>query len=95
METAKDLVKDLSTTKSSSTGTSLVTMYVPPNSQISLVTKKLITELSTATNIKDKTVQKDTVSALKSALVAIRSSGWHTSPENGFVMCSGVPQYCL
>ena len=94
-ETSKDLIKELSKVKSASTGTSLVPMHIPSNYQISLISKKLTNELSTASNIKDKTVQKNTISALKSAIIAIKSSGWNVAPENGFVMCSGVPQCCI
>ncbi len=95
MQVTKEFIKALCTIKSASSGTSLITMYIPPNYQMNLVTSKLSSELSTASNIKDKTVKKSTIYALKSALEAIKTSKYNTSPSNGLVLCAGEPMYCL
>ena len=47
-------------------GTSLITMYIPPNGKLN--TRKLNNECGLASNIESKTVQKDIKIALKSAL---------------------------
>ena len=95
METTKELIKTLSSLRSQTGGTSLVTMLIPSKYNLSMITSKLSSELSTATNIKDKSVRSSTISALKSALGAIRSSKMHTAPLNGLVLCAGEPQYCV
>lgn len=91
----RQIVRILSEVTSESRGTSLVTMYVPPNQNLGIVTKSLTTELSTASNIKDKTVRKDVISALKSLFETIKSSNWHNAPENGIVLCAGEFEACL
>lgn len=85
----KELVRELSNLKSLSRGTSLVTLYIPSNYSIALITKKITAELSTGSNIKDKNVSKSVISALKSALQNIRSFKLHNAPENGLVLCAG------
>lgn len=95
MEATKELIKNLIELRSSTGGTSLVTMLIPSKYNLSIVTTKLTTELSTATNIKDKLVRSSTITALKSAIGALRMSKLHTAPENGLVLCAGEPQYCL
>jgi peptide chain release factor subunit 1 len=92
--TVKEIFRDLSQAKSLTGGTSLITMFIPSNYSMSLVTKKLTTELSTASNIKDKSVRKSVISALKSSLVCVKSSKWNNAPENGLVLCSGETKYC-
>ena len=54
----KDFLKELSNAKSQTGGTSLITMLISGGYSMSLITKKLVAELSTSTNIKDKTVGK-------------------------------------
>ena len=49
-------------------GTSLITMYIPPNGRVSLSKQKLTNEMGLVSNIKSKVVQKHTKTALKSAL---------------------------
>ena len=49
-------------------GTSLISMYIPPNGRVSLSKQKLTSELGLVSNIKSKVVQKHTKTALKSAL---------------------------
>jgi peptide chain release factor subunit 1 len=92
--TSKEVFKTLSQSKSLTGGTSLVTMFIPSNYSMSLVTKSLTSELSTASNIKDKSVRKAVVAALKSSLVGVKTSKWHNAPENGLVLCSGETKYC-
>jgi len=91
----KDFLKELSKARSQTGGTSLITMLIAGGGSMSLVTKKLTAELSTSTNIKDKTVGKSVATALKSCIGLIKSSKWHNAPENGLVLCSGEAQYCL
>lgn len=92
--TSKEIFKTLSREKSLTGGTNLVTMYIPSNYSMALVTKSLTSELSTASNIKDKSVRKAVISALKSSLVSVKNSQWHNAPENGLVLCSGETEYC-
>lgn len=91
----KETVQEISKLKSESGGTSLVTIYMPSNYSLNIVNKTLTSELSTASNIKDKTVKKDVITALKSAMETIKSTKMHTAPENGLVLCSGLVTQCL
>lgn len=86
-------IRDLGSARSNSGGTSLVTMYVPSNFALSLVSEKLTSELSTAPNIKSKAVRKDVISALKSAMSALKSYNKHQAPSNGLVLCAGDSTY--
>jgi peptide subunit release factor 1 (eRF1) len=90
MFATKQIVKSLSQMSSVSGGTSLVTLYIPSNAQIGLTTSKLVAELSTASNIKDRSVRNDTITALKSSIALLKSSNLHTAHENGLVLCSGI-----
>ena len=49
-------------------GTSLISMYIPPNGRVSLSKQKLTNEMGVVSNIKSKVVQKHTKTALKPAL---------------------------
>jgi len=91
--TAKEIFTELSQAKSQTGGTSLITMLIPSGSSMSLVTKELTKELSSATNIKDKSVRKSVISALKSSLACIKTSKLQTAPETGLVLCSGETKY--
>ena len=93
--TDQDIVKNLSLSQSSSHGTSLVTIYVPGDSNLNLVTSQLTSELSTSQNIKSKTVRGNVQTALKSGLQKIKSYGQHRAPENGFVVCAGEIKSCV
>ena len=81
-----ELVTELSVAKSQSGGTSLITMYIV-DKQLWLAKNKLKQELSTASNIKDKTVRKDVQTALKSAIIKL--SEYKNSYTNGLVLCAG------
>jgi len=92
--TSKEIFKEMSQAKSQTGGTSLITMYIPSGFSMSLVTKELSKELSTASNIKDKSVRKAVITALKSSLSCVKMFNLHTAPENGLVLCSGETKYC-
>ena len=85
--TDKSVVQELLKASSLTRGTSLVTIYVPGDSNLSQVVTKLRNELSTSQNIKDKTVRSSVQSALKSGLHKLKS--YCSVPENGFVLCAG------
>ena len=74
MEITQEVLKELSKSRSQTGGTSLITMLISGGYSMSIVTKKLIAELSTSTNIKDKNVGKSVASALKSCITCIKSS---------------------
>ena len=85
----KELIQYLSLAKSTTGGTSLVTMYIPGNSDLWLVSSTLSSELSTSQNIKSKHVKKGVQSALKAAQYQIKMWKSNKSPPNGLVLCSG------
>ena len=64
----EDYIRLLSQQQSLSGGSSLITMYIPPNDSVSLSKQKLTNEIGLVSNIKSKVVQKHTKTALKSAL---------------------------
>ena len=66
----EDHIRLLSQQQTLSGGTSLITMYIPPNGRVSLSKRKLTNtnEMGLVSNIKSKVVQKQTRAALKSAL---------------------------
>ena len=54
----EDYIRLLSKQKSLSGGTSLITMYIPPNGRVSLSKQKLTNEMGLVSNIKSKVVQE-------------------------------------
>ena len=54
----EDYTHLLSQQESVSGGTSLITMYIPPNGRVSLSKQKLTNEMGLVSNIKSKVVQK-------------------------------------
>ena len=64
----EDYIRLLSRQQSLSGGSSLITMYIPPNGRVSLSKQKLTNEMGLVSNIKSKVPQKKTETALKSAL---------------------------
>lgn len=80
--------------KSISSGTSLITLYVPGNTSMSIVSNQLSSELSTSQNIKSKSVRSGVQSAIKSCQQQIKLLGT-TAPENGLVLCAGEIQSCI
>ncbi len=83
-----DILQALQNAKSSSGGTSLITWFVKPNTNLWLVNEKITTELSTASNIKSSSVRNDVVASLKSIsqnLKNIKNIG-----ANGLIILSGT-----
>lgn len=87
--TSPDIVKELAKAASQTRGTSLVTIYVPAETNLSQISSKITSELSTSQNIKDKSVRSSVQLSLKSALRSIKLYPGHKAPENGFVLCAG------
>ncbi|MCD6383082.1 MAG: peptide chain release factor aRF-1 [Thermoplasmata archaeon] len=72
-------------------GTELISLYVPPNKQISDVANYLREEYSQSMNIKSKTTRKNVTSAIESILSRLRTM--RRVPENGIVFFVGhVPK---
>ncbi len=69
-------------------GTQLVTIYVPPDTQISEVTQHVTTEYSEASNIKSKQTRTNVQDALSS--IKARLQYYDTPPDNGMVLFSGA-----
>lgn len=88
MEITLSQLITLSKLTSASFGTSLVTLYVPGSSNMNMATSKLSKELSSASNIKSKSVRNDVVSALTSLQIMAKSLG-NISHENGYVFIAG------
>lgn len=82
-----DIIKSLLNVESASRGSSLVTLYVPANSNIWLVKDQIKQELKTASNIKNKTVSKEISEALHSISNALKTIV--QIPVNGTVLLSG------
>lgn len=82
----KKLIEDL--TEYSGSGTQLVSIYVPPDRQISDIVAHVTQEHSEAANIKSK----QTRTAVQDALTSIkdRLRYYDTPPENGMVIFSGA-----
>ncbi|MFB6112930.1 MAG: peptide chain release factor aRF-1 [Halodesulfurarchaeum sp.] len=72
----------------SGTGTQLVTIYVPPDKQISDVVAHVTQERSEASNIKSKETRTNVQNALSS--IRARLKYYETAPENGMVLYSGA-----
>ncbi|MFP4170009.1 MAG: peptide chain release factor aRF-1 [Methanomassiliicoccales archaeon] len=68
-------------------GTELISVYVPPDRQISDVTQYLRNEYSESTNIKSKSTRKNVTSAIESILSRLKS--FKKPPENGVVFFVG------
>ena len=68
-------------------GTELITLYIPPNKQISDVTNKLKEESSQSSNIKSKSTRKNVGGALES--ITGRLKNFRRPPENGLVFFVG------
>lgn len=86
-------LKKLLTTLGSKEGrhTELISLYVPPDRQISDVMNNLRQEQSTATNIKSRSTKKNVLDALEKVMQQLRL--FRAPPENGLVIFSGaIPQ---
>lgn len=91
MQATKELLQSLSQLRSMTNGTSLVTMLIPSQFNLGIISKRLTAELSTSTNIKNKSVRNAVQSALGSALESIKNYG-HKAHNNGLVLLSGETQ---
>ncbi|MGC8656121.1 MAG: peptide chain release factor aRF-1, partial [Thermoplasmata archaeon] len=68
-------------------GTELISVYIPPERQISDVIAYLRDEYSTSTNIKSKTTRKNVTSAIESIMSKLKY--YKTPPENGLAVFVG------
>ncbi len=87
-------IRELSKVRSSSGGTSLVTLMIPPNVALGQHREQVQQELGTSKNIKNKTVRKDVASALKSCAQQLKPRHPDTAPPNGLVVCCGATAQC-
>lgn len=69
-------------------GTSVVSLIIPGKSQISAVTSHLTKELSTASNVKDKSNRKSIIDALKSTETFYKNL--KEIPDNGIATFAGA-----
>lgn len=92
--TTLDVVQKLSNAKSITGGTSLITIYVPPLMNLSLISNQLNSELSTSQNIKNKTVKSSVQNSIKCAQQQLKLIN-QTAPSNGLVICSGLIESCI
>ncbi|MCY3411283.1 MAG: peptide chain release factor aRF-1 [Candidatus Heimdallarchaeota archaeon] len=85
----KQQLRELEAKKSANLSTSLVTLYIPPGTQLSDISSKLRDELGTATNIKDKTTGKAVSEALRSILSRMTYLE-KIAPQNGLAIFAGI-----
>ena len=86
----EDYIRLLAKQQSLSGGTSLISMYIPPNGRVSLSKQKLTSELGLVSNIKSKVVQKHTKTALKSALQQLNQLKEPRISCRGLLLLSGI-----
>ena len=89
MQINKQTIDLLVNAKSESDGTSLITMYIPSESDSRLAVDFLSKERSSASNIKDKNVRNDVIAGIKSAIYQLKSYNHAKTPKNGLILCSG------
>ncbi len=71
--------------------TELISLYVPPDRQISDVMNNLRQEYSTASNIKSRTTRKNVLDAIEKVMQRLRL--FNQPPPNGLVIfCGAIPQ---
>ena len=87
-------IKQMDETPSASEGRSLITLFIKPYTDLSLISVKLTSELSTVNNIKSKIVRNDIVSGIKSAQNLIKSKRYRNikAPDHGLLLCAGITQ---
>ena len=81
----KQLIRDLE--KYEGAGTSMISLVVPPNDQISRVQKMLTTEAGTAFNIKSRVNRQSVIDAI--AAVQQRLKSYQRIPQNGLIIYCG------
>lgn len=69
------------------TGTELISLYIPPSSNVNEIVNRLRTEYSQASNIKSKQTRKNVLAALDRLIHRLK--GMNKAPENGLVLFCG------
>ena len=69
-------------------GTSLITLLIPGNGNLCLVRKKIMNEMGTAKNIKDRVNRHSVQGALKKCLDRLKL--YKTLPSSGLAILSGT-----
>lgn len=89
MDTAKwkicRLIKELDLFEGS--GTSMITIFIKPNAQVSLTRQKLVEELGAASNIKSRVNRQSVITALTSTQHLLRN--YNNAPANGIAVFCG------
>ena len=86
----KHEIEKLESKRSFNMSTSLVSLYIPPNTRLSDINAQLRDEYGTATNIKDKSTGKAVQSALSSIMSRMKNIS--DPGENGIVIFCGITQ---
>lgn len=81
----KKLIKYLESARGN--GTSMISLVMPPKSQISMFQKKLTDEYGTASNIKSRVNRLSVLSAITSTQQKLKL--YNNCPENGLVLYCG------
>ena len=85
----KQTLKILEKKKSINNSTSLITLYIPPKTQLSEFANLLRNEYGTASNIKDKKTGKAVMDAIQSILARMPT---YTQSDNGLVVFAGITE---
>lgn len=80
-------IKTLTTHRSLSNSTSLVTMYIPGNTRVSDVTKMVNSEISKTPNIKSQQTRQGVQDALQAILTNVKSVSYF--PSKGVALFAG------
>lgn len=86
MYEVKKTLKELENKKGR--GTELVSVYIPPDKQVSDVRKQMVDEIGQSSNIKSKTTKKNVQSAIE--VIIQRLKLFPTPPPKGLVMFVGM-----
>jgi len=90
MDKTLEILKQLQKVKTNRTN--LISYYVSANSPLWLVNETITNEISVSANIKDKTVRKNVLSALKA--MRNRTSKLKVVPKNGMaIFASDIDSY--
>lgn len=82
----KNLIRNL--TNARGNGTSMISLIVPPNNQISHISRMLTEELGTATNIKSRVNRLSVLGAINSAIQRLKL--YNKVPQKGLVLYCGT-----
>ena len=86
-------IQTLSQLRSATGGTSLITYYIPGDSDMKIPITHFNTELSAAQNIKDKDVREGVKQAIKQSLINLKAYNKYKAPSNGLVLLAGEAKY--